>query len=99
MSVCSSVREGCSCFAAEQQATIKARTTQLDMCCSRAALEEGNTPCIRRNKQLFKARLPAAGYATPATYSVDGKQYVVIPAGGGKMGTKPGDAYVAFSLP
>ncbi len=34
-----------------------------------------------------------------ATYAVDGKQYVVIAAGGGKMGTKSGDAYVAFALP
>ena len=39
------------------------------------------------------------GYATPATYSVGGKQYVVIAAGGGKMGTKSSDAYVAFALP
>jgi quinoprotein glucose dehydrogenase len=30
---------------------------------------------------------------------VGGKQYVVIAAGGGKMGTKSGDAYVAFALP
>ncbi len=37
--------------------------------------------------------------ATPATYEVNGKQYVVIAAGGGKMGTKSGDAYVAFALP
>ena len=50
-------------------------------------------------KELFKQKLPAAGYATPATYSVDGKQYVVIACGGGKLGTKSGDAYVAFSLP
>ena len=50
-------------------------------------------------KELFKQKLPAAGYATPATYSVDGKQYVVIACGGGKLGTKSGDSYVAFSLP
>jgi quinoprotein glucose dehydrogenase len=43
--------------------------------------------------------LPAAGFATPSTYSVRGKQYVVIAAGGGKLGTKSGDAYVAFALP
>jgi quinoprotein glucose dehydrogenase len=48
---------------------------------------------------LFETSLPAGGYATPATYSVAGKQYVVIACGGGKMGTKSGDAYVAFSLP
>jgi quinoprotein glucose dehydrogenase len=50
-------------------------------------------------EMLFEASLPAAGYATPATYSVGGKQYVVIACGGGKLGTKSGDAYVAFALP
>ena len=50
-------------------------------------------------KELWKAKLPAAGYATPATYTVGGKQYVVIACGGGKIGTKSGDAYVAFALP
>lgn len=49
-------------------------------------------------KLLWEGQLPAAGYATPATYSVDGKQYVVIAAGGGKLGTKSGDAYVGFVL-
>ncbi len=48
---------------------------------------------------LWETSLPAGGYATPGTYSVGGKQYVVIAAGGGKMGTKSGDAYVAFALP
>jgi quinoprotein glucose dehydrogenase len=48
---------------------------------------------------LFETSLPAGGYATPATYVVDGRQYVVIAAGGGKMGTKSGDTYVAFALP
>jgi len=48
---------------------------------------------------LWETSLPAGGYATPSTYSVGGKQYVVIAAGGGKMGTKSGDAYVAFALP
>ncbi len=50
-------------------------------------------------EELWKYKLPAGGYATPATYEVDGKQYVVIACGGGKMGTKPGDSYIAFSLP
>lgn len=49
-------------------------------------------------KLLWETQLPAAGYATPATYSIDGRQYVVIAAGGGKLGTKSGDAYVAFAL-
>lgn len=48
---------------------------------------------------LWQADLPAGGYATPSTYMVDGRQFVVIAAGGGKMGTKSGDAYVAFALP
>jgi len=52
----------------------------------------------KTGKELWKAKLPAAGYATPATYSVNGRQYVVIACGGGKMGTKSGDAYVAFAL-
>jgi quinoprotein glucose dehydrogenase len=50
-------------------------------------------------KELFTFKLPAAGYATPATYECNGKQYVVIACGGGKLDTKSGDAYVAFALP
>jgi quinoprotein glucose dehydrogenase len=50
-------------------------------------------------KELWRMPLPAGGYATPSTYEVDGRQYVVIACGGGKMGTKSGDAYVAFALP
>ena len=53
----------------------------------------------KTGRELWKAKLPAAGYATPATYSVGGKQYVVIACGGGKIGTRSGDAYVAFALP
>ena len=47
---------------------------------------------------LWETSLPAAGYATPVTYAVDERQYVVIAAGGGKIGTRSGDAYVAFAL-
>jgi quinoprotein glucose dehydrogenase len=53
----------------------------------------------RTGEVLWEAQLPAAGYATPATYSVDGRQFVVIAAGGGKLGTKSGSEYVAFALP
>ena len=49
-------------------------------------------------EMLWETKLPAGGYATPATYMVDGRQYVVIAAGGGKMGTKSGSKYVAFAL-
>ena len=48
---------------------------------------------------LWEHALPAGGYATPATYAVNGRQYIVIAAGGaGKLQTKAGDAFVAFSL-
>ncbi|HEX9189710.1 MAG TPA: PQQ-binding-like beta-propeller repeat protein [Vicinamibacteria bacterium] len=53
----------------------------------------------KTGKVLWETSLPAGGYATPATYEAGGRQYVVIAAGGGKMGTKSGDAYVAFALP
>ena len=47
---------------------------------------------------LWEAKLPAAGYATPSTYAVGGRQFVVIAAGGGKLGSKSSDTYVAFAL-
>jgi len=48
---------------------------------------------------LWETTLPAAGNATPATYEVDGKQFVVIAAGGGKGLSPSGGSYVAFALP
>ena len=49
---------------------------------------------------MWEHKLPFAGYATPSTYSVNGRQFVVIAAGGGgKLGTKSGDTFVAFTLP
>lgn len=53
----------------------------------------------RTGDVLWEASLPAAGYATPATYTVAGKQYLVVAAGGGKLGTKSGTQYVAYALP
>lgn len=50
-------------------------------------------------KLLWETSLPAAGFATPATYEVNGKQYIVIACGGGKLDAQSGDAYVAFALP
>src|SRR5229473_2016749 len=48
-------------------------------------------------KELWKFELPASGQATPMTYTLKGKQYVVIAAGGhGKLGTKQGDYVLAF---
>ncbi|MCS6859915.1 MAG: serine hydrolase [Abditibacteriales bacterium] len=49
---------------------------------------------------LWEYQLPAGGYATPCTYAVNGRQFVVIAAGGGgKLQTKPGDSFIAFALP
>lgn len=54
----------------------------------------------RTGQELWKGRLPAGGQATPMTYRVNGRQYVVIAAGGhGRMGTTLGDSIVAFALP
>jgi quinoprotein glucose dehydrogenase len=51
-------------------------------------------------KLLWETALPFAGLATPSTYMVNGKQYVVIAAGGGQSSRKPsGGIYVAFALP
>ena len=49
-------------------------------------------------KVLWQADLPAAGYASASTYTVKGKQYIVIACGGGKLNTKSGDKYVAYCL-
>jgi quinoprotein glucose dehydrogenase len=51
-------------------------------------------------KLLWQATLPAAGAATPATYMVNGRQFIVIAAAGSKEDTAPKEAwYVAFALP
>jgi quinoprotein glucose dehydrogenase len=55
---------------------------------------------VDTGKELWKARLSAGAQATPMTYQENGKQYVVIAAGGhGKLGTTLGDSVVAFALP
>ena len=65
-----------------------------------AASEDGKFRVFdqENGKILFETDLPAAGFATPSIYTVEGKQYVVIACGGGKLGTKSGDSYVAFAL-
>ena len=58
---------------------------------------------VETGKELWKAQLPASGHATPMTYRLgsNGKQYVVIAAGGHPKITKEpqSDALDAFSLP
>jgi quinoprotein glucose dehydrogenase len=52
-------------------------------------------------KELWEAQLPASGNATPMTYSMHGKQYMVIAAGGHPKITEeaPSDTLISFSLP
>ena len=55
---------------------------------------------VNNGTELWRARLPAGGQATPMSYSIDGRQYVVIAAGGhGSFGTKLGDYVIAYALP
>jgi quinoprotein glucose dehydrogenase len=54
----------------------------------------------RTGALLWETTMPSSGNATPAVYEVDGRQYVVIAAGGGKSQSGgPGGVYVAFALP
>ena len=51
-------------------------------------------------RMLWETELPFAGLATPATYSIDGKQFIVIAASGGRDPKSPtGGMFIAFSLP
>jgi len=56
---------------------------------------------LRTGEVVWKARLPAGAQATPMTYrGRDGRQYVVITAGGhGALGTRYGDYTLAYALP
>ncbi len=55
---------------------------------------------VATGAELWQARLPAGGQATPMTYVAGGRQFVVIAAGGHtRLGTRLGDAVVAFALP
>lgn len=66
-----------------------------------AATKDGKFRAFDREngKLLWETTLPSAGFATPATYQVEGKQYIVIACGGTKLGTRKGNTYVAFALP
>jgi quinoprotein glucose dehydrogenase len=55
---------------------------------------------LENGELVWKAALPAGGQATPMTYQMNGKQYIVLAAGGhGNLGTTPGDYVVAYALP
>ncbi|MBS1598069.1 MAG: PQQ-binding-like beta-propeller repeat protein [Bacteroidetes bacterium] len=53
----------------------------------------------RTGKLLFESTLPAPAFATPAVFEHNGKEFIVIACGGGKLNTTSGDSYVAFALP
>ena len=53
----------------------------------------------RNGTLTWSHKLPTAGYATPAVYEAGGRQILVIACGGGRMGQRSGDRYVAFALP
>ncbi len=57
---------------------------------------------VETGEELWRARLPAGGQATPMTYRVrdGGRQYVVIAAGGhARAGSRLGDHLIAYALP
>ena len=49
-------------------------------------------------EKLWEYKLPAAAFATPAMYQVNGKQYIAIACGGEKLGTEKGNQIIAFAL-
>ena len=54
---------------------------------------------LKTGKLLWETDVPNDAIATPMTYQIDGKQYVAIAAGGGRVSATSGDALVAFALP
>lgn len=53
----------------------------------------------KTGKLLWEYELPAPGFATPSVYVHNGRQYLLIACGGGKLGTNSGGSYIAFALP
>lgn len=49
-------------------------------------------------KLLWEYELPAASFATPSTYAINGKQYIVLACGGEKLGTPKGNVIMAFAI-
>jgi quinoprotein glucose dehydrogenase len=66
-----------------------------------AATKDGKFRAFDKHtgKLLWETTLPAASFATPAMYEVNGKQYIVLACGGTKLGTPKGNKYISFSLP
>jgi quinoprotein glucose dehydrogenase len=53
----------------------------------------------RTGDLIWEADLPFPAFATPAIYEMQGRQYIVIACGGGKINTPSGDIYIAYALP
>ncbi|MDF2192060.1 PQQ-binding-like beta-propeller repeat protein [Paraflavitalea sp. CAU 1676] len=66
-----------------------------------AAARDGKLRAFNKfsGKLLWEYDLPAPGFATPSVYEVNGRQFIVIACGGGKLRTTSGDTYMAFALP
>jgi quinoprotein glucose dehydrogenase len=66
-----------------------------------AAARDSKLRAFNKNsgKLLWETDLPAPGFATPAIYRLNGREFVVIACGGGKLGARSGDSYIAFALP
>ena len=64
------------------------------------ATKDGYFRAFNKNsgKLLWEYKLPAAAFATPAMYEVNGKQYIAIACGGEKLGTEKGNQIIAFAL-
>jgi quinoprotein glucose dehydrogenase len=65
-----------------------------------AATKDGKLRAFdkKTGKLLWEIKLPAAAFMTPATYQVNGKQYLVVACGGEKLGTPRGNQIVALAL-
>ena len=65
-----------------------------------AATKDGMFRAFNKHsgKLVWETKLPYPGFATPATYEVNGKQFIVIACGGGKLGAPSGSVYLAFAL-
>jgi quinoprotein glucose dehydrogenase len=66
-----------------------------------AATRDGKIRAFNKKygKLLWEFDLPVPGFATPSIYETDGKEFLVIACGGGKMKIKSDDYYIAFGLP
>ena len=66
-----------------------------------AATRDGKIRAFNKKsgKLLWEYTLPVPAFATPSVYEADGKEFLVIACGGGKMKTRSGDYYIAFGLP